>query len=90
MPRRDGPALLERVAGQRRLEARKVTREPRSTKNKDGRVFYLPPAALEALRAWDEKTQAFERDRGVIVRAAFHRRGEAHPLLPVRGVALGL
>ena len=39
-------------------------------------MFYLPAEALAALRAWDERTQAIERDRGLIVRHVFHRHGE--------------
>jgi integrase len=78
--RRDELLTLERR--QVDLEAGKVTLDPGSTKNGDGRVFYLPPAALEALRGWDEKTQALERDRGIIVRNAFHRRGEPIRFFP--------
>jgi integrase len=62
------------------LEAGKITIPPGSTKNKDGRVVYLPGEALEALRGWDEKTRALDRERGVQVghgvRWVFHRKGE--------------
>jgi integrase len=58
------------------LEVGKITLDPGSTKNGEGRVIYLPPEALQALRAWDEQTRAFERDHGVIVRRVFHRHGK--------------
>lgn len=72
--RRDELLGLERR--QVDLDAGKVTLDPGTTKNGEGRVFYLPADALAALRAWDERTQALERDRGVIVRRVFHRHGE--------------
>jgi integrase len=72
--RRDELLTLERR--QIDLDTGKVTLAPGSTKNGDGRSFYLPVAALAALRAWDESTKARERDRGIIVRHVFHRRGE--------------
>jgi integrase len=72
--RRDELLTLERR--QVDLETGKVTLDHGTTKNKEARVFYLPSQALEALRAWDETTQALERDRGAIVRHVFHRHGE--------------
>ena len=42
-----------------------------------GRVVYLPPEALEALKAWDGKTMALERERGIIVRHVFDNDGRA-------------
>jgi integrase len=72
--RRDELLSLERR--QLDLDAGKITLDPGTTKNGDGRVFYLPPAALAALKAWDEKTHDLERERGVIVRHVFHRHGE--------------
>jgi integrase len=59
------------------LEAGKITLPPGSTKNKKGRTFYLPPPALAALRDWDTKTRALEKERGIIVRTVFHRYGKA-------------
>jgi hypothetical protein len=41
------------------------------------RVVYLPPEALEALKAWDGKTMALERERGIIVRHVFDNDGRA-------------
>jgi integrase len=46
-----------------------------TTKNKDGRVVYLPPEALAALKAWNDKTVALERERGIIVRHVLHNNG---------------
>ena len=52
-------------------------RRSRPTKNGEGRVIFLPPPALAALRAWDEKTRELEREQGIIIRHVFHRRGRA-------------
>ena len=52
-----------------------LTLDPGTTKNGEGRVVYLPPEALAALRAWDERTRELERDRGIIIRSIFHRDG---------------
>ena len=52
-----------------------ITLDVGSTKNRDGRILYLPSAALVALRDWGEKTRALERERGIIIRWIFHRRG---------------
>ena len=57
------------------LDAGKITLDPGTTKNDEGRVIYLPADALAALRAWDQQTQVLERERGVIVRYVFHRHG---------------
>jgi integrase len=58
------------------LDAGTVRLDPGTTKNKEGRVVYLPPEALAALKALDEHTRALERERNVIVRNVFHRDGE--------------
>jgi integrase len=47
-----------------------------TTKNKDGRLVYLPAEALEAFRAWRDRTTAVEYERGRIIARVFHRGGE--------------
>jgi integrase len=71
--RRDELLGLERR--QLDLDAGKITLDPGTTKNDEGRVIYLPAEALAALRTWDEQTGALERERGIIVRYVFHRNG---------------
>ncbi len=72
--RRDELLNLERR--QLDLDTGKVTLDPGTTKNGEGRAFYLPAEALTALKAWDEHTRALEREQGIIVRHVFHRHGE--------------
>jgi integrase len=78
--RRDELLNLERR--QIDLDAGKVTLDPGTTKNVDGRAFYLPAEALAALKEWDEKTRELEHDRGIIVRHVFHRHGEPIRVFP--------
>ncbi len=59
------------------LDAGTLRLDPGTTKNKEGRVVYLPPEALAALKAWDGKTVALEREHGIIVRHVFHNDGRA-------------
>jgi len=68
--------LLHLERRQLDLESGKITLDPGTTKNRQGRVIYLPPEALEALKVWDETTRALEREEGVIVRRVFHRHGK--------------
>jgi integrase len=58
------------------LEAGTVRLEPGTTKNKQGRLAYLPPEALESLRAWRQQTAHVERERSCIVVHVFHHNGE--------------
>jgi site-specific recombinase XerD len=72
--RRDELLELERRSLD--VAAGKITLDVGSTKNKDGRIVYLPPAAAAAMREWEEKTKQFEKENGLIVRYVFHRKGE--------------
>ncbi len=56
------------------LTTGRIVLDPGTTKS-EGRIAYFPPEALAALREWDEKTTALEREHGVIVRHVFHRDG---------------
>ena len=58
------------------LETGAVRLDPGTTKNNEGRLVYLPPEALTALREWDNKTQTLEREGGVIMRHVFHYDGK--------------
>jgi integrase len=46
-----------------------------TTKNKDGRLVYLPAEALDALKSWREHTSAIEREQQMIITRVFHRSG---------------
>jgi integrase len=67
--------LLHLERRQLDLEHGKITFDPSTTKNKESRIVYLLPEALEALKVWDEGTRALEREQGAIVRCVFHRHG---------------
>ena len=58
------------------LETGEVRLDAGTTKNRKGRVAYLPPEALAVLRAWRSVTTALERREGRIVPIVFHRDGE--------------
>jgi integrase len=49
--------------------------DPGTTKNREGRLAYLSPGLLDALRDQAAATRDLERKRGVIVPWVFHRRG---------------
>jgi len=57
------------------LESGEVRLDPGTTKNKDGRVVFLPPEALACLRAWKQTTAGFERARGAIIARVCHNGG---------------
>lgn len=57
------------------LATGEVRLDPGTTKNRDGRVAFLPPAALSVLVEWRQVTAELERSRGVIVRHVVHRNG---------------
>ena len=57
------------------LEAGTVRLDPGTTKNRQGRLVYLPPEALETLRAWREATAVVERERSCIIVRVFHHNG---------------
>lgn len=61
---------------QMNLETGEVRLDPGTTKNRDGRVVFLPPEALGELRTWRRTTDALERERGMIVRWVCHREGQ--------------
>jgi integrase len=67
--------LLDLERRQVDLEAGTVRLDPGTTKNKEGRLVYLPPEALAVLREWDVHTRELEREKNVIVRHVFHRDG---------------
>jgi integrase len=69
--------LLRLERRQLDLDAGKIVLPPGSTKNKEGRTFYLPALAREVLKEWDTKTRALEREQGIIVRYVFHRHGRS-------------
>ncbi len=48
---------------------------PGTTKNSEGRVVYLSPDLLAALRAQHAMTRELERSSGVIIPWVFHRKG---------------
>ncbi len=48
---------------------------PGTTKNNEGRVVYLSPDLLAALRAQHAMTRELERSAGVIIPWVFHRKG---------------
>ena len=52
-----------------------ITRDPETTRNGEGCVIYLPPEALAALRAWDERTRELARKSGSVLRNGFHGNG---------------
>ena len=62
--RRNELLLLERR--QLDLDSGKIVLPPGSTKNKEGRTFYLPSPSLAALKEWDAETRTLEREQGII------------------------
>jgi integrase len=57
------------------LKAATVRLEPGTTKNKEGRMFYLTPELRATLEAQRASTEAFQRRQGVIIPWVFHRAG---------------
>ncbi len=66
------------------LDKGTVRLDPGTTKNKEGRVVYLPAEALVTLKAWRDQTTAFERKQGCIVARVFHRDGEPVDFFPYK------
>jgi integrase len=52
-----------------------VRLDPGTTKNGEGRLVYLSPTMLDALRAQAAATRDLERRRGIIIPWVFHRQG---------------
>lgn len=67
--------LLNLTWSQIELDRGAVRLEPGTTKNRDGRVAYLPPEPLRMLRAWRKATTAAEKKQGKVIRYVFHRDG---------------
>ena len=57
------------------LERGTIRLRPGKTKNREGRVIYLPPEALATLRAWRRATSAAERASRSVILPVFHRDG---------------
>jgi len=57
------------------LETGAVRLDPGTTKNREGRLVYLPPEALDCLRVWAGQTAEAEHDLGRIIPSVFHRQG---------------
>lgn len=54
--------------------------DPGETKNNEGRMFPLTPRLREVLERQIAKTEAFQREKGIIVPWLFHRKGK-----PIKG-----
>jgi integrase len=54
------------------------------TKNKDGRLVYLPTEALAALKVWRDHTSALEREQSKIISRVFHRDGKPLDFFPYK------
>ena len=65
------------------LATGKVTLEAGMCKNKHPRSFFLPPAALHAVRLWKQRTKAWEFQHQATVRTVFHLNGQ--PIKSFRG-----
>jgi len=57
------------------FQAGTVRLEPGTTKNKDGRTFYLTPELRTCLEAQRAATEALQRQTGCIIPWVFHREG---------------
>jgi integrase len=55
-----------------------------TTKNRDGRLVYLPVEAMAALKFWREQTNTVEREHGRIIARVFHRDGEPVDFFPYK------
>jgi integrase len=53
-----------------------VRLDPGATKNGEGRLAYCAPELLAVLRAQKAATRELEREKGIIVPQAFHRKGK--------------
>jgi integrase len=58
------------------LETGRITIAPGKTKNREGRIAYLPEPALDELRRWRAETSRVEREQERIIPHVFHRGGE--------------
>lgn len=58
------------------LQRGTVRLQPGRTKNREGRLVYLPPEALAVLREQERHTRALEREKGRLIPWVFHNQGE--------------
>ncbi len=66
------------------LEAGTIRLGIGTTKNKDGRLVYLPVEALDVIKRWRDRTSAVERQKNAIISRVFHRDGKPVEFFPYK------